>query len=383
MSSNSTRLGSRYEELFVRNVLTRVSRIDFTHVSAQYHFIDDRGGDRYCDFVIQEGGGLKVAVEVDGYDKRGTGQGMTRSEFVDWQRRHASLVAQGWRVLRFANVEVRDDPARCAELLDLLLRDERSKESHRLALERRIKDLEKASEIGRPRSKVTEDRAAYHLTGTTEAPKSSSGELEDLKSALAASIQAQQLSDRERSRLGELQQLHHKSLELEKEASFMKTTIWALTVLISLLIILFFLGRPRSSDPKLYATAPAAPQTSARPTTQPTSMVAAGSSCENPIFWRTAHLHVGQTVAMHGPVQRVARREDVRGQPTFITIGRKFPSRDRIDMVIWGRHVSAFADFLAQDLEGRDVCVFSEIGESDGVIRIELEDERQIRLTDS
>ena len=67
---------SRFEELFVRNVLTRVQELDFRALSAQYRFTDIGGRTRYCDFVLQEGEGVRIAIEVDGYDKRGTGTGM-------------------------------------------------------------------------------------------------------------------------------------------------------------------------------------------------------------------------------------------------------------------------------------------------------------------
>ncbi len=63
---------------------------------------------------------LPHAVAELGYDQI---ELSPRSDFLDWQRRQASLVAQGWRVIRFANVDVRDNALRCAELLGLLLRD--------------------------------------------------------------------------------------------------------------------------------------------------------------------------------------------------------------------------------------------------------------------
>lgn len=119
--------GSDFERLFAENVLSIVSEIDFNSVSVQFPFQDMDGKQRYCDFVIMEKGGIRIAIEIDGYDKRGTGTGMSHDDFVDWQRRQAALVSQGWFVLRFANRDVRDCPARCAEHVSLLLRREREK----------------------------------------------------------------------------------------------------------------------------------------------------------------------------------------------------------------------------------------------------------------
>jgi len=109
---NQHQFDSRYEELFVVNVLSQITDLDFSTVRAQYPFKDLDGRQRYCDFVIKEGS-IRIAIEVDGYDKTNSGRGMSHDQFVDWQRRQASLTAEGWHVLRFANRDVRDQPWRC------------------------------------------------------------------------------------------------------------------------------------------------------------------------------------------------------------------------------------------------------------------------------
>ncbi len=402
-------LGSDYEVLFVSTVLTHVSRLDPNSLVAQYPFKDDRGGNRYCDFVIREGADLRVAIEIDGYDKTGRGQGMTRSEFLDWQIRQSSLVSQGWRVLRFANIQVRDEPRRCAELLNLLLREERTKESHRRSLANRIRELEAKIEsqtIGSKNPDVHE-------------------ELEALQTALNSATQASQLTADERNRLNDLEQAQLKVQVLEKETNVMKTTIWAFTVLIGLMLVLLFNrnekqiattsvehasvnaqlaqlpeqpSKPsapvevepqvvpasvpvRRSEPQVVPAKtneavfePTLPPVQATP--EPTSL--AGSSCSQPLPWAEARNRVGKVVAIVGPVSRVANREDVRGSPTFITIGRLYPSRDRVEVVIWGNRQHEFTQTLESGLEGRDICVFSEIAERDGVPQIVLRNRSEL-----
>lgn len=66
---------SPYERMFAENVLAGVQGLNLSTVTAQYHFKDLDGKNRYCDFVIQEGS-IRIAIEVDGYDKRNTGQGI-------------------------------------------------------------------------------------------------------------------------------------------------------------------------------------------------------------------------------------------------------------------------------------------------------------------
>lgn len=58
--------------MFAQTVLAQVQGLNLNTVTAQYHFQDLDGKNRYCDFVIQEGS-IRIAIEVDGYDKRNTG----------------------------------------------------------------------------------------------------------------------------------------------------------------------------------------------------------------------------------------------------------------------------------------------------------------------
>ena len=118
---NRDKFGSEYELLFVTEVLPLVSDLQVNALTAQHHFVDNDGKDRYCNFTIVESETVRVAIEIDGYDKRGTGTGMSYEDFLNWQRRQASLASQGWQVLRFANRDVREEPHRCAEHISRLL----------------------------------------------------------------------------------------------------------------------------------------------------------------------------------------------------------------------------------------------------------------------
>ncbi len=73
------------------------------------------------DLAVRRPDGLRLAIEVDGYDKTGTGTGMSPAQFQDFLLRQNSLSNQGWHLLRFANTQVRDDPAGCrAQLAEAL-----------------------------------------------------------------------------------------------------------------------------------------------------------------------------------------------------------------------------------------------------------------------
>lgn len=129
LSQNSKLLGNEtpWEHLFVENVLSRVDSLDFARVGIQTPFRDSQGRDQRIDFTIQEGAMVRIAPEVDGYDKRGRGTGWTSREFKDYLRREADISGAGWVVLRFANALVRDEPENCARNIALVLRRERAK----------------------------------------------------------------------------------------------------------------------------------------------------------------------------------------------------------------------------------------------------------------
>ncbi len=112
---------SPYQWLFARTVLALTPGLSPVWVSTEHPFIDAHGGARRMDFAVQRPDGLRLAIEVDGYDKTGTGSGMSPGQFQDFLLRQNSLTNQGWQLLRFANTQVRDDPAGCrAQLAEAL-----------------------------------------------------------------------------------------------------------------------------------------------------------------------------------------------------------------------------------------------------------------------
>lgn len=229
---------SPYEQMFAERVLLGVKGLDPTTISVQYQFKDLDNKTRYCDFVIQEGS-IQIAIEIDGYDKRNTGQGMSHDEFVDWQRRQASLTANGWHVLRFANRDVRDHPGRCKRYIELLLRDQRSKSLHQSGLESAIAQMSKELE------------AVKHISGTADQVGNLTRQISLLKNQLLAAQNAQPLTERDKREMEQVvtrleeenRELRHEKTKLEKktnmldgENSTMKTTVWAFTLIIGFLI---------------------------------------------------------------------------------------------------------------------------------------------------
>lgn len=358
--------------MFVLNVLGVIRDIDFQNIQAQMPFRDRDGGQRFCDFVIREGEGVRIAIEIDGYDKRGTGTGMTHNEFVDWQRRQAALVSQGWFVLRFANRDVRDHPDRCAEHIGLLLRSERKKLNHQQELKDSLSRL--ADEVNKARIEAEtlkkareesslETRLYQRKIDTVLAQRSKlEKELASAQRQLDAAHGADELKPAEVSRLRELNAAQNQIRELKEQASTMKTTIWAFTALLALIFALLVfrldLGEPASqagtSSPKTIAQDPQ------------------GTTCDNPVSWSSARDFVGQRVAVSGPVMEVVSREGMRGSPTWINIGAPFPADERVAFIIWGQNLDRFGGDLESRLQGRSACGFGLLEEYRGSMQIEL-----------
>jgi hypothetical protein len=157
---------SPYEVVFVERVLSRVPDLDFRNVSIQTAFTDDTGRQRRIDFTIVEGPRVRLALEVDGYNKDGVNPGMSHEQFVDWQRRERAITRRGWTLLRFANRELNRDPAGCAEAIQVTLKRLRDEaEAYRKAeeaqrLHQRISTLQSELLAAQDRAKRAEQQVS-------------------------------------------------------------------------------------------------------------------------------------------------------------------------------------------------------------------------------
>lgn len=396
--------GSPFEKVFAIKVLAKINTIDLNTVSTQYPFKDLDGKSRYCDFVLQEGS-IKIAIEIDGYDKRNSGQGMSHDDFVDWQRRQAALTAQGWHVLRFANRDVTSEPDRCQRYIELLLQDQRSKSQHQA-------DLEEAIRLLNNKMKDAEN----NLTSGEQANKLQR-EINLLKNQLTLAQNAKPLDSKDKSELEKLvakleqekKELtnEHEKIRKEKdhlassninlkvhtrfldgENEIMKTTVWALTVIFGILV-----AAGAYIFTSTTTTQPVSTTVDSKPIRHIQSNVAQEShqvtqsanlhtpnqiesipqaSCDSSIHWRSAKNHVDQLVAVHGTVADYRHMPNVKGAPTWINLGAKYPTKDRLAVVIWGDDRDKFGRALSANLVSREICVIGTVKLYDGTPQIAL-----------
>ena len=405
--------GSSFEKVFAVTVLAKTNAIDLNTVSTQYHFKDLDGKNRYCDFVIQEGS-IKIAIEIDGYDKRNSGQGMSHDDFVDWQRRQAALTAYGWHVLRFANRDVSNEPDRCQRYIELLLRDQRSKSQHQANLEEAIGHLN------------CQLKVAQSHTGSGEQVDKLQGEISRLKNQLKIAQNTPPLDSSDKSELEqlvvrleqekkELIAAHDKIKEekehlavsnthlkvqkrfLDGENNTMKTTVWAFTAIIGILVaagVYVFTSanavqtvapavdnipvhQVQSQAPQAVhqVTQQVAQQTSRQPDVFQAPRESAAiftASCDSPIDWHLAKNHVDQLVAVRGTVKDYRYMPNVKGAPTWINLGARYPAKDRLTVVIWGDDRKKFGRALSETLVNRQICVIGTVKLRDGTPQIAL-----------
>lgn len=344
IEANRARFGSDYEVLFAEQVLPLVEGLAPDVVELQYPFVDSDGKARYCDFVIVESQAVRVAIEIDGYDKRGTGHGMSYSDFLDWQRRQASLASQGWHVLRFANRDVRDEPLRCAEHISQLL--------NRL----------RQAEAGRVEIVTLQPR-----------PPASAGP----PAALVASTTAQ--------------------VTQEEQAPKKGGRVWMLVSLALLVgvvwqVYLAQFGPQASAWSSAQAPVPSVGSEAARPknsgTEQGPKWSYDGLDCRDALDWSVAKKRVGQVVTVMGPLLETKPSPNVAGSPMWLDVGAVYPRPDRLTIVLWGRNWHKF-DMKALDAgrryEGESdelsfatICIRGKVAEHRGVPQIELEEPAQI-----
>ena len=398
ITNNQEKFDSPFELMFVEKVLAFVEDLELSTVQAQYEFYDLDGQRRFCDFVLKEGN-IRIAIEIDGYDKRNTGQGMTHEDFIDWQRRQAALTAEGWHVLRFANRDVRDNPERCRRYIELLLQDQRSKSQHQLSLEAAITEmgleLQKARsqvgtseqieklnyEIGLLKRQLTFAKNAHPLSETQQLEKQQlvnrlEQENRELKRAYEESEKTKVLLSFEKKEI-ELQ-----GLVLDKENKTMRTTVWAFTVIIALLIVsgAYVFVNSDKVTPVEGEGAVASTIVNGGALSESRVKQVIGPSCDQAIPWFQAKEMDDQIVTVSGVIVEYAYMPKVNGQPTWINIGGKYPNKNRLSIVVWGDDRQEFASVLSDKLVGRKLCVMGRVKMHNGVPQIALKNMQELIL---
>jgi very-short-patch-repair endonuclease len=99
---------SQFEWNFAIEVIPNVKGLKPSQVIPQHPFIGRDGREYHMDFAIVTER-VKIAIELEGYDKTNTGTGKTKKEHDEFNSRIQNLTRLGWKVLTITNAQFMAD----------------------------------------------------------------------------------------------------------------------------------------------------------------------------------------------------------------------------------------------------------------------------------
>ena len=79
---------------------------------------------------------------------------------------------------------------------------------------------------------------------------------------------------------------------------------------------------------------------------------------------------LGQAATIRGPVVSAVYAEETNASPTYLNMGRDYPSPKRFTVVIFGDDRKNFRGAPEDAYAGKDIAVEGEVSEFDGVTQI-------------
>lgn len=133
---------SKFEWDFAIDVIPAIVGLKPSQVIPQHPFIGRDGREYHMDFAIVTDH-VKVAIELEGFDKTGSGVGKSKREHDEFNKRIQHLTRLGWKVFPITNAQFMNDKLGYArEIAQLLAQAESTNrgisESHQVREVRRI-----------------------------------------------------------------------------------------------------------------------------------------------------------------------------------------------------------------------------------------------------
>ena len=97
------------------------------------------------------------------------------------------------------------------------------------------------------------------------------------------------------------------------------------------------------------------------------------------IPWDEAKYHIGERATVSGPVAGTKYGATSSGKPTWLNIGKDYPSSERFVVIIWGENRGNFPQPPEDYYLGKTICVTGLITEYNGIPQIEVKDPSQIQ----
>ncbi len=97
------------------------------------------------------------------------------------------------------------------------------------------------------------------------------------------------------------------------------------------------------------------------------------------ISWDKAKDHIGDRTTVCGTVAGTKYGATSRGNPTWLNIGKDYPSSERFVVIIWGENRGNFPQAPESYYSGKTICVTGLIQEYEGIPQIEVTTPDQIQ----
>ena len=106
---------------------------------------------------------------------------------------------------------------------------------------------------------------------------------------------------------------------------------------------------------------------------------ASTASCAGAVSWSSVSRMIGKVATVKGSVRGTRYASGSNGSPTFLNLGRDYPSLSRFTVVIWGENRARFGT-PERRYYGKTICVRGRITSYGGVVEIEATSPSQIAL---
>ena len=114
----------------------------------------------------------------------------------------------------------------------------------------------------------------------------------------------------------------------------------------------------------------------------PSPQANAAERADGVISWKQASQHLGERVTVEGPVKGTHYAESTDGQPTFINVGRDYPSKERFTVVVWQGDRGAFDTPPESKYRGKTIRVTGTVDQYEGMPQIEVDGPADIEIVE-
>lgn len=101
---------------------------------------------------------------------------------------------------------------------------------------------------------------------------------------------------------------------------------------------------------------------------------------EGAVLWSEAVKLAGATGLVCGDITGANRAETSAGTPTYIDLGKRFPDKTRVSIVIWGDDLENFETDPKEEYRRGSLCVSGKVERVEGVLQIEVSGPEQLTV---